>query len=77
MRGPLTVRGAFEFYTALIKWLVNLGRLTYGELIQSHLLLNTKYGLFYTHASAVTSLYMEVYELKKSCQNFSAKILFS
>ena len=63
---PLTgVRGAFEFYTAPIKWLVNLGKLKYGELLPSHLLLNTKlHGLFYTHARAVTPLFAEVYEVE-------------
>jgi len=58
------VRGAFEFYTAPIKWLVNLGRLRYRELLPPHLLLNTKYGLFYTHASSIFSLFREFYEIE-------------
>jgi len=61
---PLTVRGAFEFYTAPIKWLINLGRLKYREVPLSHLLLNTKYGLFYTHASNIILLFEEVYEVE-------------
>ena len=58
------VRGAFEFYTAPIKWLVNLGRLRYRELLPPHLLLNTKYGLFYTHVSNIILLFEEVYEVE-------------
>ena len=58
------VRGAFEFYTAPIKWLVNLGRLRYKELLPPHLLLNTKYGLYYTHASNIILLFQEVYEVE-------------
>jgi len=58
------VRGAFEYYTAPIKWLVNLGRLKYEELLPTHLLLSTKYGLFYTHASNISLLFLEVYEVE-------------
>jgi len=61
---PLTVRGAFEYYTTPIKWLINLGRLKYEELLPTHLLLNTKYGLFYTHASNIILLFEEVYEVE-------------
>jgi len=58
------VRGAFEYYTAPIKWLVNLGRLRYRELLPPHLLLSTKYGLYYTHASNIILLFQEVYEVE-------------
>jgi len=58
------VRGAFEYYTTPIKWLVNLGRLRYRELLPPHLLLSTKYGLYYTHASNVFLLFQEVYEVE-------------
>ena len=47
-RPPAGVKGVFELYTAPTKWLVNLGKLRYRELLPSHLLLNTKYGLYYT-----------------------------
>jgi len=58
------VRGVFEFYTAPIKWLVNLGRLRYRELLPPHLLLSTKYGLYYTHASNAILPFDEVYEIE-------------
>jgi len=61
---PLTVRGAFEFYTAPIKWLTNLGRLTYEELPLSRLLLSSKYGLFYIHAGYTIGLFLEIYEIE-------------
>jgi len=61
---PLTVRGAFEYYTTPIKWLVNLGRLKYRELLPSHLFLSTKYGLYYTHVSNIVLLSEEVYEIE-------------
>jgi len=58
------VRGAFEFYTAPIKWLTNLGRLTYEELPLSRLLLSSKYGLFYIHAGYTIGLFLEIYEIE-------------
>jgi len=58
------VRGAFEYYTTPIKWLVNLGRLRYRELLPTHLLLSTKYGLYYTHASNIFTLFREFYEIE-------------
>ena len=58
------VRGAFEFYTAPIKWLVNLGRLKYEELLPTHLLLSTKYGLYYTPVSNIHLLFEEVTRLR-------------
>jgi len=61
---PLTARGVFGYYMAPVKWLASLGRLRYKELLPSHLLLSTKYGLFYTHASNVFLLFQEVYEVE-------------
>jgi len=58
------VRRAFEYYTTPIKWLVNLGRLRYRKLLPTHLLLSTKYGLYYTHASNIFSLFREFYEIE-------------
>ena len=58
------VKSVFELYTTPIKWLVNLGKLKYEELLPPHLLLSTKYGLFYTHASRAILLFGEVYEIE-------------
>ena len=64
---PLTgVRGVFEYYTAPIKWLANLGRLKYEELLPTHLLLSTKYGLYYAHSGNVITFLLlhEAYEVE-------------
>ena len=66
---PLGVRGALEFYYIvpikwLVRWLTGLGGLKYIELLLSPLLLNTKYGLFYTHVSNIDLLFKEVYEVE-------------
>ena len=63
-RPPAGVKGVFELYTAPIKWVVNLGRLEYRELLPPHLLLNTKYGLYYTPVSNIHLLFQEVYEIE-------------
>jgi len=70
---PLTVRGAFEYYTTPIKWLANLGRFKYKELLPSHLLLSTKYGLFYTHVSNISLLFLEVYEVENIMPKLAGK----
>ena len=44
--------------------MVNLGRLKYRELLPPHLLLSTKYGLYYTHASNIFTLFREFYEIE-------------
>jgi len=63
-RPPAGVKSVFELYTAPTKWLVNLGRLEYRELLPPHLLLNTKYSLYYTHVSNIHLLFQEVYEIE-------------
>ncbi len=62
---PLGARHAFSFYTAPLRWIPYLGRVRYYDLLQSHLLLDTQYGMFYTHGSNIGLLFQETYEVER------------
>ncbi len=47
---PLGARQALTFYTAPIRWLANLGRVSYYDLLPPFLVVSSSYGLFCTHA---------------------------
>jgi hypothetical protein len=47
---PLGARQAVTFYTAPVRWLANLGRVSYDDLLPPLLVVSSRYGLFCTHA---------------------------
>jgi hypothetical protein len=47
---PLGARQALTFYTAPIRWLANLGRVSYYDVLPPFLVVSLSYGLFCTHA---------------------------
>jgi hypothetical protein len=47
---PLGARQAAAFYTAPIRWLASLGRVSYYDLLPAPLVVSSRYGLFCTHA---------------------------
>jgi hypothetical protein len=47
---PLGARQAAAFYTAPIRWLASLGRVSYYDLLPAPLVVSSVYGLFCTHA---------------------------
>ncbi len=47
---PLGARQAVTFYTAPLRWLANLGRVGYYDVLPPLLVVSSKYGLFCTHA---------------------------
>jgi hypothetical protein len=62
---PLGARQAVTFYTAPVRWLANLGRVSYYDLLPSFLVVSSRYGLFYTHARNINLLFQEVYEVDR------------
>jgi hypothetical protein len=47
---PLGARQALTLYTAPVRWLANLGRVSYYDLLPAPLVVSSRYGLFCTHA---------------------------
>jgi hypothetical protein len=47
---PLGARQALTFYTAPVRWLTNLSRVSYYNSLPSFLVVSSGYGLFCTHA---------------------------
>jgi hypothetical protein len=47
---PLGARQAVTFYTAPVRWLASLGRVSYYDLLSPLLVVSSRYGLFCTHA---------------------------
>jgi hypothetical protein len=47
---PLGVRQAITFYTAPVRWLASLGRVSYYDVLPPFLVVSSGYGLFCTHA---------------------------
>jgi FkbM family methyltransferase len=61
---PLGARQAAAFYTAPIRWLASLGRVSYYDLLPAPLVVSSRYGLFCTHARNIDLLFQEVYEVE-------------
>ena len=62
---PLGARQALKFYTTPLKWVTNLGRARYYDLLpSSFLVLNTPYGMFAAHGRSINILFQEVYEIE-------------
>ena len=61
---PLGARQAITFYTAPIRWLANLGRASYYDVLPPFLVVSSVYGLFCTHARNINLLFQEVYEVE-------------
>jgi hypothetical protein len=47
---PLGARQAVTFYTAPMRWLASLGRVSYYDVLPPFLVVSSGYGLFCTHA---------------------------
>ncbi len=47
---PLGARQAVTFYTAPVRWLASLGRMSYYDVLPPFLVVSSRYGLFCTHA---------------------------
>jgi len=47
---PLGARQAITFYTAPLRWLASLGRVSYYDVLPPLLVVSSGYGLFCTHA---------------------------
>jgi hypothetical protein len=47
---PLGARRAVTFYTAPLRWLASLGRMSYYDVLPPLLAVSSRYGLFCTHA---------------------------
>jgi hypothetical protein len=47
---PLGARQAVTFYTAPLRWLASLGRVSYYDVLPPLLVVSSGYGLFCTHA---------------------------
>jgi FkbM family methyltransferase len=66
---PLGARQAVAFYTAPIRWLASLGRVSYYDLLPAPLVVSSRYGLFCTHARNINLLFQEVYEVEHILPN--------
>jgi FkbM family methyltransferase len=62
---PLGARQALMFYTAPMRWLANLGRVSYYDVLPPLLVVSSRYGLFCTHARNINLLFQEVYEVDR------------
>jgi hypothetical protein len=51
---PLEARRAIMFYTAPLRWLASLGRVSYYDVLSSFLVVSSRYGLFCTHHAIST-----------------------
>ncbi len=61
---PLGARQAVTFYTAPVRWLASLGRMSYYDVLPPLLVVSSRYGLFCTHARNINPLFQEVYEVE-------------
>jgi FkbM family methyltransferase len=61
---PLGARQAVTFYTAPMRWLASLGRVSYYDVLPPFLVVSSGYGLFCTHARNINLLFQEVYEVE-------------
>jgi len=61
---PLGARQAAAFYTAPVRWLASLGRVSYYDVLPPFLVVSSVYGLFCTHARNINLLFQEVYEVE-------------
>jgi FkbM family methyltransferase len=61
---PLGARQAVTFYTAPVRWLASLGRVSYYDVLPPFLVVSSVYGLFCTHARNINLLFQEVYEVE-------------
>jgi FkbM family methyltransferase len=66
---PLGARQALTFYTAPLRWLANLGRASYYDVLPPFLVVSSVYGLFCTHARNINLLFQEVYEVEHILPN--------
>ncbi len=66
---PLGFRQYLRLYYAPLLWLLHGGVRGYWELLPEHLLLDSKYGLFYTHALNIGLLFQESYEVDRVVPN--------
>ncbi len=62
---PLGARQAVTFYTAPVRWLASLGRMSYYDVLPPFLVVSSRYGLFCTHARNINLLFQEVYEVDR------------
>jgi len=70
---PLGARQALTFYTAPIRWLANLGRASYYDVLPPLLVVSSGYGLFCTHARNIDLLLREAYEVEHILPNLIDK----
>ncbi len=61
---PLGTRQALTFYTAPLRWLASLGRMSYYDVLSPFLVVSSRYGLFCTHVRNIDLLLQEVYEVE-------------
>jgi FkbM family methyltransferase len=61
---PLGARQALTFYAAPMRWLANLGRVSYYDVLSPFLVVSSGYGLFCTRARNINLLFQEVYEVE-------------
>jgi len=61
---PLGARQAVTFYTAPVRWLASLGRMSYYDVLSPFLVVSSRYGLFCTHVRNIDPLLQEVYEVE-------------
>jgi FkbM family methyltransferase len=61
---PLGARQALTFYAAPMRWLANLGRVSYYDVLPPFLVVSSGYGLFCTRARNINLLFQEVYEVE-------------
>jgi hypothetical protein len=60
---PLGARQALTFYAAPVRWLANLGRVSYYDVLPPFLVVSSGYGLFCTRN--INLLFQEVYEVER------------
>jgi FkbM family methyltransferase len=70
---PLGARQAITFYTAPVRWLASLGRVSYYDVLPPFLVVSSVYGLFCTHARNINLLFQEVYEVEHILPNLIDK----
>jgi FkbM family methyltransferase len=70
---PLGARQAPTFYTAPLRWLASLGRMSYYDVLPPFLVVSSRYGLFCTHARNINLLFQEVYEVEHILPNIIDK----
>jgi FkbM family methyltransferase len=61
---PLGARQAVTFYTAPMRWLASLGKVSYYDVLPPFLVVSSGYGLFCTRARNINLLFQEVYEVE-------------